>query len=110
MVCFDYEVVKCSVCGVRTQDGYLKLDGKVVCNECIDAGKWQPAIVARDRETEVAARGVRALALIGYEGREYRLWELRPVDEPGAPIPLNTALAARIISEGMCITRARYLH
>ena len=34
MVCFDYEVVRCSVCGVRTQDGYQILDDKVVCDEC----------------------------------------------------------------------------
>ena len=34
MVCFDYEEVRCSVCGVKTQDGYQILDGKVVCDEC----------------------------------------------------------------------------
>lgn len=34
MVCFDYEVVQCSVCGERTQDGYQMVDDKVVCDEC----------------------------------------------------------------------------
>lgn len=113
MVCFDYEEVQCSVCGAKMQDGYQTLNGVVVCDECSEAGMGQLANVARDRETGVDAKGVRALARIGYEGREYilddRLWELRPVDEPWAPIPLNSALAARIISEGTCITKARYL-
>jgi len=113
MVCSDYEVVKCAVCGHKTQDGYQIVSGKVVCDECGEAWEIRAGKAPNDRVTNVDAKGVRALARISYQGREYilddRLWELRPADEPWANIPLSSALAGRIISEGTCITRARYL-
>ena len=111
MVCFDYERVKCSVCGHKTQDGYQIVNGRVICDECSESGKTQAAEAAI--VPEVKESGVRALARISYKGREYvlddRLWELRPVHEPWAGIPLQSAEAVRIISKGTCIERARYL-
>lgn len=114
MVCFDYETVKCAVCGHKTQDGYQIVNGQVVCDECSDSGKIQIGNAKAAVVTERKESGVRALARISYKGREYvlddRLWELRPIQEPWAGIPLQSAEAARIISKGTCIERARYLY
>ena len=125
MVCFDYEAEKCSVCGRKTQDGFREVKGQMVCDECGQSRKSQPVGNPDVSGTvpcpaggalgmEAKLSGVRALARIRYRGREYvlddRLWELRPVDEPWAGISLQSKEAARIISKGVCVQKARYLH
>jgi hypothetical protein len=114
MVCFDYETVKCAVCGHKKRDGYQVVNGQVVCDECSDSGEIQIGNAKAAVVTERKESGVRALARISYKEREYvlddRLWELRPVQEPWASIPLQSAKAARIISKGTCTERARYLY
>jgi len=36
MPCFDYEEVKCSVCGQLFADGYRVIGGKVICDGCFE--------------------------------------------------------------------------
>ena len=56
----------------------------------------------------------RALAKIRWKGQEYflddRLGELRRVTKPWVSIPLDCYRATRILTEGHCIQRARYLN
>lgn len=39
MVCFDYEEVKCAVCNKKMVDGYFEINGKIICDECLENGK-----------------------------------------------------------------------
>ena len=37
MVCLDYDAtVECSVCHETTPDGYSEIDGKIICEQCVD--------------------------------------------------------------------------
>lgn len=37
MVCLDYDsAVECSVCHEATPDGYSEVDGKFICEQCVD--------------------------------------------------------------------------
>ena len=36
MVCFDYEEVVCVICDECRMDGYVELNGKIVCDECLE--------------------------------------------------------------------------